>query len=167
MKKLLSLIICLILIPVLILGGALAAVYFTYFNPQPAEYSYLNPVEEIVSIEFAEVSFTDGNVSANGIGFIEDIEGFMDDLNSLDCHEGLSIDAIVTLVKTQEADGLVINYADGSYEIITPYVCVNSELSIQSVEDVLNMNIYGYDVEQFKNMLEGYKELYLDLGTKV
>ena len=156
MKKLLSLLICLIIIPVLILGGAVATVYYVYFNPQPAEYQFLNPAEEIVSIEYADVSFTGGVIKADGFGFVKNTEGLMTDLAQLDCHEGVSFEAIETLANDLSVKGFVVNYADGSYEIITPYVSVNSELTIEEIQDVLEVKIYGYDVEAFDNLFNKY-----------
>ena len=157
MKKLLSLIICLIIIPVLILGGALAAVYYTYFNPTPAEYEYLNPQSEVSMIEYANVSLESGVVTTKSFGFVGDTAGFLADLDALECHDGLSFEAIKVLLEDQSIEGIVINYKDGSYEVITPYFSVNSETKLETVEDILNAKIYGYDVEAFRAMLQKHK----------
>ena len=156
MKKLLSFLICLIIIPVLLLGGAVATIYYVYFNPQPAEYQFLNPAEEIDSIEYADVSFTGGVIKAEGFGFVKNTESLMADLDGLDCHEGVSFEAIETLAKDLTVKGFVVNYTDGSYEIITPYISVNSELTIEEIQDILEARIYGYNVEAFDKLFNKY-----------
>lgn len=161
MKKLISLLICLIVIPALILGGALAAVYFTCFNPQPASYPYLHERAEITSIQFAEVNFEGGNVNTTALGLVDDVDDMMDDLASLRCHKGLSLDAISVLAKEASVSGLVINYSDGTYEVITAYVSVNSTLKITNLSELLSLQVYGYDVEAFGSLVEEHKGLAL------
>lgn len=162
MKAFISLLITLILIPVMLVAAVFGFVYFTFFNPQPADYPYLHSQAEIVSIEFASVSFEEGTLKAEGFGFVSDVEQAMTDLEVLECKDGLTLDGVSTLVNEKSVDGLIINYSDGSFEIITPYASINSSLKIETIEDVMSLKIYTFDPADFAQLIETHKADMLD-----
>ncbi len=157
MKKLLGFIICMTLVPALILAGALGFVYNSYFKPVPMEYDFLRGEGEICSVEYAIVSFgNDGSVKTEGIGLVTDLEGFASDLKALDCHKGLPLDSIRNLYGIKTLSGFVINYHDGSFEVITPYFAINSDLKIEKINDILSANVYGFEKSGVQEMLKKY-----------
>ena len=158
MKFIFTLLLIFILIPVIVVGGAVAFIYFSFFNPQPAEYAYMNPADQITSIEIAEISFADGNPTPTGIGFITDKEAFIADLNELECNKGINVSSLQHLSSDQKIEGIVIHYQDGSFEIITAYLSVGMEEGAAN----LSGGLYSFDVDEFEDMLDEYKDLYTE-----
>ena len=158
MKKLISFIFCMTVIPALILAGAAGIIYNKYFSPTPMEYEFLRGESEIQSVEYAQISFAGGDVSATTVAFVEDIEGFIADIKAIECHKGITVSSFKALSENENVRGFVINYIDGSFEVITPYVCVNSDLNITKVEDLLYADVYGFDSEAIGNLLKKYNQ---------
>ena len=153
MKFLFKLIFKLLLL-VVVVAAALGFLYVKFFNPQPADYPYLNSVDQIKSIEIAEISFEGGSPSPTGIGVITDKEAFINDLNQLQCSKGLDLNSIGVLSSNQSIEGIVIHYQDGTSQIITAYISVN--IGAES------SGLYSFDVEEFSEMLDEYKDLYTE-----
>lgn len=144
-------------IPAAILAGAAGYIYKTYFSPEPMEYEFLRGESEIHSIEYAIVSFgEDGSVNTSRVGFVEDTEGFVSDIKSLDCHKGITLDSFRNLYDVKTLSGFVINYNDGSFEVITPYFCINSDLDIKEIKDILTADVYGFEKDAIFDMLKKY-----------
>lgn len=159
MKGFLTFLAIIIIIPLLIVGGALAFIYFSFFNPQPAEYVYVNPADQITSIEIAEISFANGEPTPTGIGVITDKEAFLADFEELECNKGIDLNSLSYISGSQSIEGIVIHYADGSTEIITAYV----SLGLKQSESVgLSSSLYSFDPEEFGEMLDEYKDLYVN-----
>ncbi len=156
MKKFIAFIICMTIVPALILGGAVGILYHKYFSPQPIEFDFLRGREEIHSIEYVNVSFENGDVQAVGIALVEDIDGFANDLMALECHKGIDRSSFKALYELDTVKGFLINYNDGSIEIFTPYVCLNSDLNIKEVKDILTADVYGFSADEFYRLIEKY-----------
>ena len=127
MRALFTLILVLILIPIILIGGLAALLYFTYFDVQPAQYPFLHDVSQVQSIEYARFVFSDDGLTPEKVGIVLDTEGFMQDLKATDCHTGIEVNEFMDLINGQPIDGVVINYTDGSFDFITPYLCINSK----------------------------------------
>ena len=157
MRALFTLLIALVLIVVILVGGAFALIYFTLFNVTPAEYPFLNDASQIVSIEYAKFTYGDEGLVPEKVGVIVQTENFFNELSqTTDCHTGISLDNLKTLIDGKPIEGVVINYADGSFDFITPYLCVNSNYNPKGAMDLLNTKIYGFDEEQFALILDKY-----------
>ena len=157
MFKLISAIISLILIlPILVCGVVAAGVYFLYIKVQPAEYSFLEETSEIESIEYASFVFGESGLLPNKAGVITDVEGFASDLKTIECHTGISGAAFNAIKNGDAIDGIIINYKDGNWEFITPYICVNSGSNPKTLYEVLSMRIYGFNNAQFHELLVKY-----------
>ena len=155
-RLLLSLISIILMLPLIICGIFAAGIYFTYIQVQPAEYTMLHETGEIESIKFATFSFGENGLVANEAGIITDTEAFVNDLKEIECHTGITGEGIKTLVNGQVMDGVIINYKDGKFEFITPYICVNNGFNPQSISDLLSVRVYGFDKEEFHDLLENY-----------
>ncbi len=156
MRALFSLLLVLILIPLIVLGGALALLYFTYFDVQPAQYSFAHQESEIESIEYAKFSFTEQGLTPDKVGLILDTKGFMTELKATDCHSGMEINAFIDLINGAPIQGVIINYTDGSFDFITPYICVSSSNVPKTLTDLLNTKIYGFNEAAFAELLDKY-----------
>ena len=157
MKKLLGFILCMTVIPALILAGAAGFIYNSYFKPQPREYSFLRGESEICSVEYATISFdSEGNIYTDRIAFVENTDQFIADLVAIDCYSGIPFDSFKTIYETNSFSGFVINYNDESFEIITPYVCLNSDLSINKIEDLLEADVYVFDKARMQDLIYKY-----------
>lgn len=157
MKKLLGFIICMTLIPALLLALGAGFVYDNYFKPVPMEYEFLRGEKEICSVEYAIISFeSDGAMLAERRGFIEDMPSFISELKSVECYSGISLESIEALYTTEQFPGFVINYNDGSFEVITPYICLNSDIRIEGVDELLHSDIYSFDRRKIIDMLAKY-----------
>lgn len=157
MKKLLGFILCMTVIPTLLLAGAAGYFYNNYFKPEPREFSFLRGEGEICSVEYAIVYFDDeGNIYTERMGFINDTPGFVADLKEIDCYSGIPLESFRSLYDIKTINGFVINYSDGSFEIITPYICLNSDLQINELEDLLDADVYVFDKAQIQDMLTKY-----------
>ena len=160
MKKLLGFILCMTVIPALILAGAAGYFYNNYFKPEPREFSFLRGEGEICSVEYAIISFdTDGNIHSQRKGYVEDIESFVVDLKAIDCYSGIPVESFNSLYEIKSIQGFVINYNDESFEIITPYVCLNSDIKIDTVDELLNAGVYVFDKAQIQAMLTKYSPI--------
>ena len=158
MKHIIALLVCIILIPALILGGIGAAVYFTFFNPTPSEYPLLHTLADVESVEYAYVKLVDGELQGIGRGYVEDVDAFMADFLAIDCYDGLSLDAINEIVNEEATiDGFIINYADGSYEIVSIYISANSTLKVDSIFNLFGQKFYSFDQDSFKSLIDNYK----------
>lgn len=164
MKKLLALIFCFIIIPALLLTGAVCIIYNMYFKPTPAEFSFLRGEENICTIEIAYVTFSEESVKTERKCFIEDVEGFVNDLKAVDFYKGISTDSMRAIKESNRITGFVINYTDGSFEVITPYVCINSDFKISSLDEILKADLYGFDTESINNLISKYSS---GSGTQV
>ncbi len=156
MKALFTFILVLFLILVMVVGGVAAILYVSFFNIQPAEYSFLNDESEIVSIECAKFTFTSEGLVPDKVGVVFDKENFMKDLKAIDCHTGISISKFTDVINGKAMNGVVINYADGSFDFITPYICINSTYNPQGVVDLLNTKVYGFDEVKFAELVDKY-----------
>ena len=146
-------------IPAIILSCAVGYIYTNYFKPVPKEYEFMRAESDICSVEYAIISFDeDGNVSAQGFGFVNDTEGLKNELKELDCYKGFPLDAIYNLRNGNTIPGFVINYTDGSFEMITPYFCVNSDLNITKLEDILSANVYCFNKDDIYNLIKKYSD---------
>lgn len=143
---------------ILLVGIIAALLYFAFFNTKPAEYPYQNTVDQITSIEIAEISFENGTPAPTGMGIITDKEGFIADLNEIDCNQGIEISSAIHIANNKKFEGIIITYADGRKEIITAYISYG-----QSHEET-NMfgSLYSFDLEQFDALLDEYKDLYVE-----
>ena len=163
MKHILALLLCLILVPTIVLGGLAGIVYFTFFNPTPTEYPLLHSVEDVVSVEYAHVKLVEGELQGVGLGYVEDIDAFMTDFLSVDCYDGISYNSVSKITSDSiTIDGFIINYADGSYEIVSIYISANSTLSVDSLADLFKQKFYSFDQEGFKSLIDTYK---VDIST--
>ncbi len=156
MRALFTLILVLILIPIILIGGLAALLYFTYFDVQPAQYPFLHDVSQVQSIEYARFVFSDDGLTPEKVGIVLDTEGFMQDLKATDCHTGIEVNEFMDLINGQPIDGVVINYTDGSFDFITPYLCINSKYNPKGVVDLLNTKVYGYDDVKFAALIDKY-----------
>ena len=157
MKQLLSFIICVIVLPALALAGVAAYLYDSYLKPTPMEYNFLRGESEICSVEYAMVSFgEDGNVRTDRVGFISDTAGFIADIKALDCYKGMPLESFGSLKDIKTLHGFVINYNDGSFEVLTPYVCLNSDIKIEKPNDLLKADVYVFDKDGLNAMLIKY-----------
>lgn len=157
MKKLLGFIFCMTVIPALILACAAGFIYNNYFKPTPMEYGFLRGESEICSVEYAIVSFdSEGNLHTQRVGFVTDVDGFVADIKALDCYAGIPLDSFRNLRDIKTLSGFVINYTDGSFEVITPYVCLNSDLEITEIKDLLEADVYCFDKTAIQDMLIKY-----------
>ena len=159
MRFLFRLIISLILITMLIVGAIAFVIYNTFFNPTPVEYSYMNPADQITSIEIAEVSFAEGVPSTTGVGYITDKEAFISDLNEVQCYSGINLGTVPHLIEDKKIDGIVIHYADGSSEIITAYLSIG----VAENSTGISGDMYSFDVKAFNELFNEYKDLFVDL----
>lgn len=157
MKKFLAFIICMTVIPALILACAAGFLYNKYFSPTAIEYDFLRGEEQICSIEYVSVSFADGNVTPEHIGTVKDTNGFISDILGLECYKGITLESFKALSESSTVNGFVINYMDESFEVITPYVCLNSDLDIKEIPDLLKADVYGFDSAAIFSLLEKYK----------
>ena len=157
MFKLISAIISLILIlPILVCGVVVAGVYFLYIRVQPAEYTFIAETSEIESIEYASFVFSESGLLPNKAGVITDVEGFTSDLKTIECYTGISGAAFQAIKNGDAIDGVIINYKDGNWEFITPYICVNSDSNPKTIYEVLGMRVYGFNNAQFHELLVKY-----------
>ena len=157
MRALFSLILILLLVFVILVGGVLAILYVSFFNQTAAEYPFLNDASQIVSIEYAKFTYGDEGLVPEKVGVIVQTENFFNELSqTTDCHTGISLDNLKKLIDGKPIEGVVINYADGSFDFITPYLCVNSNYNPKGAMDLLNTKIYGFDEEQFALILDKY-----------
>jgi hypothetical protein len=157
MKKLLLFIICVIVIPALTLMGIGVYLYDSYLKPTPTEYDFLRGESEVCTVEYAIISFgEDGSVNTQRVGFVDDVQGFVTDLKALDCYDGMPTQSLMALKDIKTLSGFVINYTDGSFEVITPYVCLNSDLKINSPEELLTAEVYVFDKDGINEMLIKY-----------
>lgn len=156
MRALFTLILVIILIPVILLGGIAAMLYYTYFDVQPAQYPFFHEESEIQSIEYARFVFGDEGLVPEKVGIVLDTEGFMNDLKASNCHTGIEVNQFFDLTNGQPLDGVIINYKDGSFDFITPYLCINSTYNPKGVIDLLNTKVYGYDDAEFAELIDKY-----------
>ena len=157
MKKFIAFIICMTVVPALILACAVGFLYNKYFSPTPMEYELLRGEEQICSVEYSIISFgEDGSVNADRVGVVKDTDGFIADLKSTDCYRGVSVESAKNLYDIKTLHGFVINYTDGSFEVITPYFCINSDLKIERVEEILTADVYSFDKDVINEMLVKY-----------
>ena len=156
MRALLTLIIALILIVVILVGGALAIFYFTFLHLTPAEYPFLHDSSEIKSIEYAKFTYGEEGLVPEKVGVILDTDSFIGELKAADCHTGIDFGGLKDLVNGKTIEGVVINYNDGSFDFITPYICVNSNYNPKGISELLGTRIYGFDEAQFGLVLEKY-----------
>ena len=157
MKKFLGFIFCMTVIPALILIGAAGIIYNEYFKPTAMEYSFLRGESEICSVEYALVSFDEeGNLQTDRVGFIENVDEFIGDIKALDCYSGIPLESFRDLKDIKTLSGFVINYTDGSFEVITPYVCLNSDLQINELSDLLEADVYVFDKAEIQKLLKKY-----------
>jgi len=160
MKKLLGFIICMTVIPALILAGVAGYIYNSYFQPVPREFEFLRGEEAICSVEYARISFDgEGGVRSERLGFIEDTDGLIADLKELDCYSGITMDSFKNIADGNVISGFVINYDDGSFEVITPFVCLNSDLKIDTIEELLEADVYGFDKAEMQKLLDKYSPI--------
>ena len=160
MKALLTALLIIILIPVLVIGVALGAVVYILSAPTPLDYPYMHPAEDISSIEFAEISINGGEIDVNGIGFITDREALIEDINNLQRNSKHMTDIFKNVANMKELEGIVINYNDGSFEIITAYV--NLKSAGAGTTD-FEIDVYLFDMDAFGAMLDEYKSLYVEI----
>ena len=160
MKALFRTVIILVLIPVIILGVLFGLLAYKLSAPTPMDYPYLHSTDEIESIEFAEISFEGGVINADGIGFIKDHETFLNDLNNLPRNSKPVLEIINNMANTKELEGIIINYKDGSFEIITAYVNLKSA-GVASGD--FKIGFYTFDNDAFGEMLDEYKSFYVKL----
>ena len=158
MKFLFKLFFTLILVVVIAVGGAAAYLYYSFFNPQPTEYAHMSSADQITSIEIAEISFASGIPSPAGMGVITDKEAFLADLAELQCYKGIDLNSLGYISNSQSIEGIVIHYADGSTEYITPYLSVGVVGGASS----LSGSLYSFNPEEFGAMLDEYKDLYVE-----
>lgn len=144
-------------IPALILACAAGFLYNKYFSPTSIEYEFLRGEDQICSIEYVTVSFADGNVTPEHIGTIKDTDGFISDILGLEAYKGITLESFKALSESSTVDGFVINYLDGSFEVITPYVSLNSDLEIKEIPDLLEADVYGFESAAIFSLLEKYK----------
>lgn len=157
MKKILGFIICVIVVPALILTLAAGIIYNVYLKPTPMEYGFLRGESEICSVEYAIITFDNkGYVHTDRVGFINDVDDFVNDIKALDCYAGIPLESFKDLHDIKTLSGFVINYTDGSFEIITPYVCLNSDLKINKIEDLLDADVYVFDKNGVQEMIIKY-----------
>lgn len=154
MKAILKVLLILILLVVILVGSIAAVLYFTFFNVKSAEYPFLQEKSKIVSIEYAQFTFTENGLSADTVGVIVDTDAFMADLKSAECHTGINVNNFLDLINGKPINGIVINYEDGNFEFITPYICINSSINPKTVMDLLNTKIYGYDPEVLQGIVD-------------
>lgn len=164
MRLLFKLIIVFLLVFVILAAGVMAIFYFAFFNVQPAEYPFLNEKEDIVSIEYAKFTFGNEGFVPEKVGLVLKTDEFMSELGEVDCHTGISIGDLSELVNGKSIEGIIINYSDGSFDFITPYLCVNSNFNPKGVADLLNMKIYGFDGVEFAKLLDTYA---IDIPTDI
>lgn len=155
-RLLLSLISLILLLPVIIFGCLAAVIYFTYIQVQPAEYTHIEDASEIKSIEFARFVFSENGLVPEKAGIIEDTEGFVNDLKNIECHTGISGAGFEALFNGEAIEGVIINYNDGKFEFITPYLCVNNGFNPQTFTDLLGVRVYGFDKDGFHELLDKY-----------
>ena len=157
MFRLLSAIISLItLLPLILLVCFGAVVYFNYIQVQPAEYSFIQDASEIKSIEFARFVFSENGLVPTKAGVITDTEGFVNDLKGIECHTGITGGGFKALFNGEAIEGVIINYNDGGFEFLTPYLCVHSGFNPQSIIDLLSVRVYGFDQAAFGELLDKY-----------
>lgn len=157
MKKLVGFIICMTVVPAILLACAGGYIYEKYFKPTPMEYDFLRGESEICSVEYSRISFgDDGSVNADRVGFVIDVQSFIAELKAAECYKGFPLDSVKSLYDDKSLSGFVINYTDGSFEIITPYFCINSDLKIEKVEEILSADVYYFDKTTVQNMLIKY-----------
>ncbi len=157
MKSLIKLIVALILIPLILVGSMGAILYFTYFNVQPtAQYTFLQDEGQIQSIECARFTFSEEGLTPEKVGIVLDTDAFMTDLNAIECHTGIDVNDFKNLVNGQTVDGVIINYTDGSFDIVTPYICVNSTFNPTTIAELLGTKIYGFEKASFAALIDQY-----------
>lgn len=157
MFRLLAAIISLItLLPLILLVCFGAVVYFNYIQVQPAEYSFIQDASEIKSIEFARFVFSENGLVPTKSGSITDTEGFVNDLKGIECHTGITGGGLKALFNGEAIEGVIINYNDGGFEFLTPYLCVHSGFNPQSIIDLLSVRVYGFDATSFGELLDKY-----------
>lgn len=166
MKFLFKLIILLVLVSILVVGGVLGFIYFTYLQIQPAEFSLSGEVADITSVEYARFTFTNEGLVPDKIGVVKEVDSFLNDFNKLDAHTGINVNDLNDLLNGKPIDGIVINYSDGSYEFITPYICVNSKFNPKTVNELLSTRIHGFDGTQFSNLIDNLKEYSLEIPAE-
>lgn len=155
-RLLLSLISLILLLPLILCGVLAAVVYFNYIKVQPAEYSLAQDVSQIESIEYAQFVFGENGLSPKKAGIIEDKEGFVNALQTIECHSGITGTGFNAIVNGEPIEGVIINYTDGTHEYITPYICVNPSFNPQSITDVLGARVYGFDKDAFSGLIDTY-----------
>ena len=157
MKKFIAFVFCMTVIPALILLGAAGVLYNKYFSPQPTEYEFLRSKEEIHAIEYVHVTIgSDGSINTSRVGFVDDVDGFVADLTAIDCYKGMPLESFQSLYDIKTLSGFVINYTDGSFEVITPYFCTNSDLKLEKPEDLLTADVYVFEKDAIQKMLIKY-----------
>lgn len=164
-KFLFNLIILLVLIPVLVIGGIFAFLYFNYLRIQPADYSFVGERADILSIEYARFTFSDEGLTPTKVGIITDSDAFMNDFDKIDSHTGINVNDLLDLINGKPIDGIVINYKNGEFEFITPYICVNSSFNPKTVAELLNTRVHGFDATQFANLIDNIDKYALELPT--
>ena len=74
-------------------------------------------------------------------------------------------DVPLTVFQSLPIDGIVINYKNGEFEFITPYICVNSSFNPKTVAELLNTRVHGFDATQFANLIDNIDKYALELPT--
>ncbi len=152
-----------LLVLITLLVGSLAALaigyYESYLKPVPADFEFSRPIESITEIGLIKVKIvSDEEINLVPIATVIDTEGFISDLSELSCMKGLSLDGIAKLGELTEVDAIKINYSDGTYEVITAYGNLNSEIFSENItpEDIFYGDYYIFGEAEFSELLDKY-----------
>ncbi len=163
--KFLGILLVIILVAVLIAAGALFVAYQMYLAPKPAEFEFSQAVESMEKVEVVEVTgISTGSPKYSTIAEISDVEGFLAEFNKLECTKGLPLSIIGELKEISSLTGVKITYKDGSFDVITSYGNINSEIfaDISSPADLLTSDLtskefFFFDKAEFASLIEKYR----------
>ena len=162
MKKFFTMIlVAFLLLVLLIVGvfGLLFGLYEFHMKPEPSEFEFSREVESITTAEVVRVNkLADDQFELVPLKTIDDVEGFLIEFRALQCYKGLSPEALQSITSLDSFDAIRITYSDDSYEVITPYINIDSDiLTPEYTPDMLlNEDFFLFNADEFYELIDKY-----------
>ncbi len=150
-----------LLIVVVLAGAALFGFYQLYLKPQPADFEFSQTVDDSTIVEIIQVKkVSDTELSLIPLQEIKNTDEFFEDFNSLECTSGVSIEALSTFANLDSLDAIKITYADGNFDVITPYGNIDSTVFTPDItlETLMNEKYFFFDPTEFGALIDKYTE---------
>ena len=157
-----SVIILLVLIILATLAvGLLYGAYELYIKPKPADFEFSQTVDESTTVEIIRVNkVSDTELELVPLKAVTDTDAFLKDFGELECTVGISFEALATFGELESLDAIKITYADGNFDVITPYGNIDSTIFTPDVtlEMLLNERYFFFDADEFGALIDKYSE---------